>query len=590
MTGWVCPFCGGPGPRSREHVWGRWLHELPAAKTLLAGSSGERNKNAYTEVRLGENGRFEAVTKDHGHWARLLPHVTVEVCRRCNNGWMSGLESAVQGLISPLVFDGDTTNFGPGEQQLLAAWAAEMFMAYALTEGPLDNPFSKDDYRYIANSGKCPRRFRIWMAAVHSRNAQVGMRLFGWTIGETFDPTSDQYNSALGFVAVGGLVFLLVVLPDGLEKMHDVYSPPCINGDVPMVELTAPLGTVEFGGLAFGEGYFDLIDQWFELPRRAGLSVGVGMAPDELARERELFIQGMPLDAIRSMRPDLPASQETQHESRRREQEAIAEAERFVAAGDIEGAGLALTRRGREHFNMRDFEGAARLLVRAHELPGSGLETDPEAAYRIGQCYWNLNDSRAEEWYLRAIELGLDAPEPRFGIVDTRYGAGRYAEALSMLEEIQPETPRQVAIRFVAANGLRFLVEELGLTSQVRDVDGLADLADVAPSPDVVLDMLQSSDATNRMLWRMATDEDPRAGYHFARAWFGDHPISWFMVTMIVAEQDPELAEAIFALGLERIPELFLAADSILNDLEDSGVGNLPVGDVVRRVLARLRD
>lgn len=87
----LCIFCGQPAG-NREHIVGKWLLNdlnLYSIKTKLG--FGNQTKT----------GEMDEIVEP----CQLGGCVTDEVCASCNNGWMSGLESEVKPLLSPLLAD-----------------------------------------------------------------------------------------------------------------------------------------------------------------------------------------------------------------------------------------------------------------------------------------------------------------------------------------------------------------------------------------------------------------------------------------------------------------------------------------------------
>jgi hypothetical protein len=99
----ACIFCGGT-PVTEEHVWPYWLNdELPALE-----------ETTFTLERVGKETRV---------WRGKPASATVAVvCKSCNNGWMSDLESASAPLLIPLI-RGRTPHLDPQAQRAISGWA-----------------------------------------------------------------------------------------------------------------------------------------------------------------------------------------------------------------------------------------------------------------------------------------------------------------------------------------------------------------------------------------------------------------------------------------------------------------------------------
>jgi hypothetical protein len=98
----ACVFCGAPGPLTEEHVYGDWLRER------VYSGEGVRELTLDGMVRRSQGGPFSKTVKI--------------VCYRCNNVWMSGMETAVEPLLLRM-FEGGRVALGQAAQRDLARWA-----------------------------------------------------------------------------------------------------------------------------------------------------------------------------------------------------------------------------------------------------------------------------------------------------------------------------------------------------------------------------------------------------------------------------------------------------------------------------------
>src|SRR4051812_27385602 len=101
-----CVFCGG-GPLTREHVIPSWL-------SGPLGGSGPIS-HVYLEPPDG--------AQPSRQWSAAHLDVKVKaVCRRCNQGWMNGLESAMQRVLKPLIQGKGIHWLAPGQCEVLTTW------------------------------------------------------------------------------------------------------------------------------------------------------------------------------------------------------------------------------------------------------------------------------------------------------------------------------------------------------------------------------------------------------------------------------------------------------------------------------------
>lgn len=104
-----CAFCGATGTTD-EHVFPRWV-------------SRELVKLAPLQV----------MTERGPRQSRSL-EITVPVCEKCNNRWLSVLENDVQPVLRPLI-RGEERTLTPADQRVLAAWAAKTALMLDLASG-----------------------------------------------------------------------------------------------------------------------------------------------------------------------------------------------------------------------------------------------------------------------------------------------------------------------------------------------------------------------------------------------------------------------------------------------------------------------
>ena len=113
-----CFFCRQTGRRlTNEHVWPKWV------SGLLCGRS-----DSFTHYTRRVTATDDAMTPTGR--SRYLNVTTRAVCRDCNSGWLSDLESQFKPLATRLIVGERTVALAlsPESQALLAAWAYKMAM------------------------------------------------------------------------------------------------------------------------------------------------------------------------------------------------------------------------------------------------------------------------------------------------------------------------------------------------------------------------------------------------------------------------------------------------------------------------------
>lgn len=267
-----CPFCGAREGLSKEHVWPQWLRVAPGAQSLLDNSPrGRRSRHVEPVIVLGSDGHYQADTEKRPYLQNLLPEVQIPVCGQCNNGWMNQLEGAVQPILQPFLIEAQPIIATPQGRTALAVWALKTFMTYALTKGSQTNPFRDEDYRRLREDRAVPAGVRIWILTSHSRWSHVGLMINSWStmLDRTFEPDTDPDNCALGFLAVGGAVFVVAKTLPQLPEFSRVLVPPVPTGGKVIHELTGPRPKpLRLEPCQLGEEYMDELDKWFYLPKQ----------------------------------------------------------------------------------------------------------------------------------------------------------------------------------------------------------------------------------------------------------------------------------------------------------------------------------
>lgn len=176
----ACLFCRGR-PVTTEHVLPLWLHpymEVSSPITLThAGRPVRTDKGLAVELNA--------------------------VCRRCNNGWMSDLESEFRETCGRMIL-GEPGILDVRAQQVAATWAIKTALLLELAWRHLDTatyaPPSHFAYLYEHQSAP-PDDARVWIGAVDARSTQLA-----WSRAASFAGQDGEGEAYLATVAVGYLV------------------------------------------------------------------------------------------------------------------------------------------------------------------------------------------------------------------------------------------------------------------------------------------------------------------------------------------------------------------------------------------------
>ncbi len=119
------------------------------------------------------------VTRRHEHvqrewsWNTRKLGIRVEaVCRQCNNGWMSDLETAVGTFTAPMISEGRATVLDAHRQTMLATWATKVTMLLEVGLPSVERPhiyYSADDRRRLRTTMEPPENVVVWISKVAAR-------------------------------------------------------------------------------------------------------------------------------------------------------------------------------------------------------------------------------------------------------------------------------------------------------------------------------------------------------------------------------------------------------------------------------------
>jgi hypothetical protein len=153
----LCIFCGRPGV-TKEHVWADWLDRyLP---------SGEVNHERFS----GTIYRTHTVSEVRKHSGSSQSGRVRVVCRECNNGWMSRLQSDVKPILVPLL-KGERISLHKKAQATLAVWIA-MFAVVAehQSKTPRKVAITAAHRRYLMDNRTVPSDWKIWIGYYESKS------------------------------------------------------------------------------------------------------------------------------------------------------------------------------------------------------------------------------------------------------------------------------------------------------------------------------------------------------------------------------------------------------------------------------------
>jgi len=200
-----CVFCRSTN-LTLEHVFGDWI-------VKLIGNS-EFNWRHY---------RTDSGTRETDRWSsRSITLKAKFVCKSCNDGWMSDIESRASPAFSGMILDGDAVSLPPQDVNLLAVFAFKCAVI-ANHMSPNGSPFFS---RYIRHqfrlSRTIPPGVQMWVAGFSGKYAFSG--LYNAYYLEPGQPNRLGDLEFLVFTYLAGRLVFQVLSPRW-KKVIDVGRP-----------------------------------------------------------------------------------------------------------------------------------------------------------------------------------------------------------------------------------------------------------------------------------------------------------------------------------------------------------------------------
>jgi hypothetical protein len=162
-----CIFCNSTGVTD-QHIWPDWLKGvLPRTSMVNYQIRSQTTLNDQAEPSLtGPNIR----TRQGDPATRKVR----KVCRPCNGGWMSRLESRAKPILVPLIL-GHSFTLAASDQWAIAAWAA-MTTISAEMDDPETAVVPFSDRQWLMNMGEAPSHWYVWIGRYQGQRWRTWFR------------------------------------------------------------------------------------------------------------------------------------------------------------------------------------------------------------------------------------------------------------------------------------------------------------------------------------------------------------------------------------------------------------------------------
>jgi hypothetical protein len=210
-----CLFCGG-GRLSKEHFWPQWASHLLGDK---------RVSGAYIEEFVVRTPK--ALPLSHTRKERPGQVTTKKlrvVCVKCNNEWMSVLESSVKAFVTPMIL-GQAVILSPVFQGLFAQWVTLKLMV-AEQNRPTESIWHQSHRDAFLRARTIPSGMRIWIAQCYSDLWSNAYLRHASTLGKdrASRPTDSKKNSQASALGIGQLFVMAMASTAQNVDLGDFFS------------------------------------------------------------------------------------------------------------------------------------------------------------------------------------------------------------------------------------------------------------------------------------------------------------------------------------------------------------------------------
>jgi len=244
-----CIFCDLKGKKSKEHLWPEWMHSyLP----LNWNNENTRETNTF---KWKEQTGAKKINRQ-GHLTTTKFRV---VCRACNSGWMSILESETKPILTKILKNEEVV-LHENDQEILAKWITmKVITGEHADEGICVTP--KSDRHSLRTQKKIPEYYVIYIGKHNHASDSAWLR-----ISQTLALSPDGPNPPLGslnrntqsvaFICGPLFVFVFAVREKGinsteffnLPKMERIFP---INNKEVRFPPTEILSSIDMGKIAW---------------------------------------------------------------------------------------------------------------------------------------------------------------------------------------------------------------------------------------------------------------------------------------------------------------------------------------------------
>lgn len=235
----ICAFCGG-GNVSDEHFWPQWAEPLlPNGREL---SYVEYSNHLHAD---------DTERKPSRHMRRqgsVINKTVRAACERCNSGWMSRLEMAVQPILTPLAL-GEVGALSVADQLTLARWVCLKTMVAEANLRGEQVTFRRDRHQFRRKL-EIPSGFSVWVLYCGDREWRAKHLRFATNLHPAHTRGGNRPNLQMSTFGFASALFVTVTSRVPRFRFNLPFVPggafrfwPAIDRPVPWpprIRVTAP--------------------------------------------------------------------------------------------------------------------------------------------------------------------------------------------------------------------------------------------------------------------------------------------------------------------------------------------------------------
>ncbi|WP_101760146.1 hypothetical protein [Oceanicoccus sp. KOV_DT_Chl] len=213
-----CIFCNLNGKKSKEHLWPEWMHPF-----LPLEGDGENIRETNTFKWKEQVDAKEL--KRQGHLTTTKFRV---VCRACNSGWMSRLESEVKPMLSKIL-QNEPVILEKSDQDILSRWIAMKVIVGEYADKDI-SVTPKNDRNTLRTENKVPDYYAVYIGKHDHSSDSAWLRISQILATSPDGPNPplgnlNRNSQSVGFICGPLYVFVFATREKGIKSTEFFNLP-----------------------------------------------------------------------------------------------------------------------------------------------------------------------------------------------------------------------------------------------------------------------------------------------------------------------------------------------------------------------------